>query len=91
MQSGVVMAVLISLGVFGYSKISSHSSSSSGMKLISEPAPGSTRTPARDYHCDGRQHCSQMNSYEEAKWFLDHCPNMKMDGDGDGIPCESQF
>ena len=43
------------------------------------------------YRCDGRQHCSQMRSYAEAKFFLDHCPNTKMDGDGDGIPCERQF
>ena len=43
------------------------------------------------YKCDGRQHCSQMNSYEEAKYFIQHCPNTKMDGDNDGIPCERQF
>jgi hypothetical protein len=43
------------------------------------------------YQCDGRQHCSQMSSYEEAKFFNDHCPGTKMDGDADGIPCERQF
>jgi len=43
------------------------------------------------YHCDGRQHCSQMRSYEEAKFFLDHCRDTLMDGDNDGIPCERQF
>ena len=43
------------------------------------------------YKCDGRQHCSQMHSYEEAKYFLDHCKDTKMDGDKDGIPCERQF
>ena len=43
------------------------------------------------FHCDGRQHCSQMRSYEEAKFFLNHCPNTKMDGDRDGVPCERQF
>jgi hypothetical protein len=41
--------------------------------------------------CDGRQHCSQMKSYAEAKYFIEHCPNTKMDGDNDGIPCERQF
>jgi hypothetical protein len=44
-----------------------------------------------EYRCDGRQHCSQMTSYEEAKYFLENCPDTKMDGDGDGIPCERQF
>ncbi len=43
------------------------------------------------FKCDGRQHCSQMKSYDEAKYFNDYCPNTKMDGDGDGIPCERQF
>jgi len=41
--------------------------------------------------CDGRQHCSQMTSCEEATWFLQHCPGTKMDGEGDGIPCEDQW
>lgn len=40
------------------------------------------------FKCDGRQHCSQMRSYQEAKYFIKHCPNTKMDGDDDGIPCE---
>ena len=43
------------------------------------------------FECDGRQHCSQMRSYEEAKYFITHCPDTKMDGDNDGIPCERQF
>lgn len=43
------------------------------------------------FKCDGRTHCSQMTSCSEAKYFLSRCPNVKMDGDGDGIPCEDQF
>ncbi len=43
------------------------------------------------FSCDGRQHCSQMTSCEEAKQFLKNCPDMKMDGDNDGIPCEEQL
>ena len=59
----------------------------------------STNTPIRSnasstsvsspYQCDGREHCSQMNSRAEAEWFIRNCPNTKMDGDGDGIPCEN--
>ena len=41
--------------------------------------------------CDGRTHCSQMRSCSEAKYFIASCPNTKMDGDGDGIPCEEQW
>ena len=50
-----------------------------------------TSAPEIFYQCDGRQHCSQMTSYEEAKFFLQNCPDTKMDGDNDGIPCERQF
>lgn len=43
------------------------------------------------FKCDGRQYCSQMKTFEEAKFFLNQCPNVEMDGDNDGIPCEEQF
>jgi cold shock CspA family protein len=43
------------------------------------------------YRCDGRQHCSQMTSCSEARFFLQNCPGTKMDGDGDGVPCEEQW
>lgn len=43
------------------------------------------------FNCDGRIHCSQMRSYDEALFFLRNCPNTQMDGDGDGVPCERQF
>jgi cold shock CspA family protein len=43
------------------------------------------------FRCDGRTRCSQMRSCEEATYFLRHCPNTRMDGDGDGIPCEQQW
>ncbi|TRY33465.1 excalibur calcium-binding domain-containing protein [Aliiglaciecola sp. M165] len=43
------------------------------------------------FKCDGRQHCSQMRTFEEADFFLKNCPDTKMDGDRDGIPCERQF
>jgi cold shock CspA family protein len=40
------------------------------------------------FSCDGRQYCSQMTSRAEAVYFINHCPNTKMDGDNDGVPCE---
>jgi len=42
----------------------------------------------QNFTCDGRQHCSQMTSRAEAVFFINNCPNTKMDGDGDGDPCE---
>ena len=46
---------------------------------------------ASRFQCDGRTHCSQMTSCAEATYFLQHCPNTKMDGNGDGEPCEQQW
>lgn len=43
------------------------------------------------FKCDGRVYCSQMTSCEEAEYFLENCPGVKMDGGGDGVPCERQW
>ena len=56
-------------------------------KVRSDPAE--SRDDA--FACDGRTYCSQMKSCAEAKYFRAHCPNVKMDGDHDGVPCESQW
>lgn len=59
------------------------------------PQPVVTDAPrepsAGVYRCDGRTHCSQMTSCEEAKFFLNNCPGTKMDGNQDGTPCEQQW
>jgi len=39
------------------------------------------------FKCNGRQRCFQMRSYKEAKHFINHSSNTKMDGDNDVIPC----
>lgn len=49
------------------------------------------RLSSVSFTCDGRIYCSQMTSCAEATYFLRHCPGVKMDGDGDGIPCERQW
>lgn len=41
----------------------------------------------QNFTCDGRQYCSQMTSRAEAVFFINNCPNTKMDGDGK--PCEN--
>ncbi len=43
------------------------------------------------FQCEGKTWCSDMSSYEEAVFYLRNCPGTKVDGDGDGIPCERQF
>ena len=62
----------------------------------SEPQPlytpaSTSESQQSPFQCDGRTYCSQMTSCAEAKYFLEHCPNVKMDGDHDGVPCERQW
>ncbi|MBB1336834.1 cold shock domain-containing protein [Pseudoalteromonas sp. SR44-2] len=42
-----------------------------------------------NFTCDGRQYCTEMRSRDEAVFFINNCPNTKMDGDGDGKSCEN--
>lgn len=57
-------------------------------QLLEQEAASDERSP---YQCDGRVYCSQMTSCEEAEFFLANCPGVKMDGGGDGVPCEKQW
>lgn len=45
----------------------------------------------KKYTCSGKVYCSEMTSCEEAIFYQRNCPGTRMDGDGDGIPCESQW
>ncbi|OYU74824.1 MAG: calcium-binding protein [Burkholderiales bacterium PBB5] len=55
------------------------------------PPAGKPVAAAPRFKCDGRRYCAQMTSCAEATYFLAHCPGVRMDGDGDGVPCESQW
>lgn len=66
----------------------SESVNQTGAQADSRAAPSQQTTTFR---CDGRQHCSQMSSRDEALFFINNCPETKMDGDHDGDPCEKQF
>ena len=39
--------------------------------------------------CDSKQFCKQMLSCAEANHYLHQCGLARLDGDGDGVPCES--
>lgn len=57
-----------------------------------QPSPVSVaREDKMRFRCDGRTHCSQMTSCAEATYFLQNCPGVEMDGNGDGVPCERQW
>lgn len=93
---GKLIPLLVLAGLFSlYSRFSAESVSPSPASSFSQGEASTSystpQAPTFVRQCDGRQHCSQMRSCEEATWFLQNCPNMKMDGEGDGIPCEDQW
>ena len=54
------------------------------------PAPAQVgASPATaSFRCGGKTYCREMSSCEEARFFLRQCGMTRLDGDGDGIPCE---
>jgi endonuclease YncB( thermonuclease family) len=49
----------------------------------------SDRSPSSAGKCGSKRYCRQMNSCQEAIYFLKQCGLGRLDGDGDGVPCES--
>ena len=44
---------------------------------------------AEAFRCGTKRFCREMISCEEARFYLDKCGLTRLDGDSDGIPCES--
>lgn len=92
----VVLLLVCAVLATGYWKYESQQQAraAAAVQASSNAIPGSPSTPtplASIFRCDGRQHCSQMTSCAEAKFFLKNCPNPQMDGNNDGVPCEQQW
>ena len=64
---------------------------STSVSAVKPVLTSSASASASSFTCDGRKHCSQMTSCAEATYFVQHCPNTKMDGNNDCIPCEQQW
>lgn len=80
-----------SLYLLFFSKENSHPVvTTTNLELLSIPL-SSNEIPktTQNFYCDGRTHCSQMTSKEEANWFVRYCPGTMMDGDNDGDACEN--
>lgn len=102
----LMVMVVATGGVFTYDRYKSHWAppEPKAIETTAQASPAPLHRPwgerpeaptavarASAYQCDGRTHCSQMRSCAEATYFIQHCPNTKMDGDRDGIPCENQW
>jgi cold shock CspA family protein len=82
----LVVLLLAGIGIYAWQHLSSN-----GLKVLPrvESMLGVQKTTK--FQCQGKRYCSQMTSCEEATFYLKNCPGVEIDGDGDGIPCESQF
>jgi len=99
MKNIIILALLLALAWKAYGRYSQEVSpietvqkQAFASEADAEEAPFIDLQASRQstFACDGRTYCSQMKSCEEATYFLQHCPNVEMDGDRDGIPCEQQ-
>ena len=89
------VALIVTAAAYAYNRLGTGSAFHLPQPLA---APAPARAPAAssaaastDFYCDGRKYCSEMTSCNEARFFNRNCPGTKMDGDGDGIPCEMQW
>lgn len=93
LKTAVMLELVGVMAWQGYSHYQTMTAGSNGATTqpalsVIQPLAEQPRISGNSFICDGRQHCSQMTSCNEAKAFLKNCPDMKMDGDNDGRPCE---
>jgi cold shock CspA family protein len=88
----ISLVLVACISAYAYHRFSS---AAKRRALAAEPSvvatPRTGTPPSVPSRCDGRTYCSEMTSCAEAKWFINNCPGTKMDGDGDGVPCEEQW
>ncbi|MBE2190071.1 MAG: excalibur calcium-binding domain-containing protein [Candidatus Kapabacteria bacterium] len=82
MKNIIVIAIVVAIGWYGNYLYKERDSTDFVQS-------SSTDLANSNFKCDGRVHCSQMTSRAEAEFFVRNCPNTKMDGDRDGVPCEN--
>lgn len=58
--------------------------------MVPQPVPTApTPTQQGNYTCSGKTICGQMTSCAEANFYLNNCGVSRLDGDKDGVPCET--
>ena len=69
---------------------SADSSSRSSATRHREPSANpALADSAGSWSCGNKHFCKQMTSCDEATFYFKHCGVTKLDGDGDGLPCDS--
>ena len=49
----------------------------------------SMQSKGKDFTCGSKRYCKEMTSCNEAKFYLKECELSSLDGNKDGVPCES--
>ena len=60
----------------------------SGHAASRPSAPSTNGSAATAFTCGTKRYCREMASCAEARFYLSQCGLTRLDGDGDGIPCE---
>lgn len=56
---------------------------------VAQASPEPAAKSKSGFACAGKTKCGEMNSCEEARFYLTQCGVSRLDRDRDGIPCES--
>lgn len=95
MKKIIVILIVLAMGWYGNQRFNIQQQEQQVVVPTTEDVAGSPEpddlVTNSQFKCDGRTHCSQMTSCEEATFFLNNCPDTKMDGNNDGVPCEKQW
>ena len=86
----VSVALALGLAAFAYQRFVG---APGATEFATERLPASEALPESPaFKCQPKKtYCSEMSSCEEAYFHQNQCGGTKMDGDGDGIPCEDQW
>lgn len=89
----IVFIIILALSVYYFKThyFSYGESNPPGALFLENIQNSEAKKVENNFTCQGKIHCSQMTSCEEARFYLKNCPNQNTDGDGDGEPCESQW
>ena len=60
-----------------------------GAKTNNLAKAGEKKQEAKKFTCGTKRYCKEMTSCEEAEYYLNECGLTRLDGDKDGVPCES--
>lgn len=97
MKKYMMFLIFIAIGVFAYNKYQANHAAEEALNnpnnrpLSNYYLDNPSNALTSNFTCNGRTYCSEMTSCEEATFFLKNCPDVKMDGNNDGVPCETQW